>query len=170
MREGRQNYNISSLNLDQLNFTLALISDRLDELEGRRGTPLFKNVPDMDGNRISNVGTPQETKDALTKDISSDSVIEGTVNLFFTDARVLTAHNTIAGGHSQLTQATNFTDATASTVSVTGADAGGVYGVGEQALINELKADVNTLVTDTNNAIAKLNTLLANMRTAKQLA
>lgn len=169
MKEGRQNYTIGNMELGQLNFVLTLLGNRLDELEGRRGTPTFKNVPDMDGNRISNVGVPTQPADALTKDISSDAVIEGTINLFFTAARATAVHDALPGGHAKIIQATNVSDAVGSAVSVASADAGAVYGVPEQGLINELKGDVNQLVTDVNAGLAKLNALLANMRTAAQL-
>ena len=61
-------------------------------------------------------------------------------------------------------------DAVSSSVSVTSADAGGSYTTSEQALINELKADVNTLTTNLNAAIAQINALLAAQRAANQLS
>jgi hypothetical protein len=60
------------------------------------------------------------------------------------------------------------TDATASTVSVTSADASDLPTA--ITLVNEIKGDVNTLVTDLNAVITQLNALLASKRTAKQLA
>jgi hypothetical protein len=74
------------------------------------------------------------------------------------------------GAHDDLERATDPTDVSVSGVSVDAADADASYSANEQALINELKADVNTLVTDLNTAITKLNALMANMRTANQIA
>lgn len=59
------------------------------------------------------------------------------------------------------------TNAVASTVSVTSADATDLPTV--ITLANELKADVNTLVTDVNNAITQFNSLLANLRSSGTL-
>jgi hypothetical protein len=73
------------------------------------------------------------------------------------------------GNHSVLDQATDVTDATASTLSITNPDADATYGTEERDLINELKADFNSLITEYNVFLGKLNELLANMRTANQL-
>lgn len=72
--------------------------------------------------------------------------------------------------HSLLKQAVDPTDATASTVSVTSANADATYDAAEQALINELKGDLNQLVTDLNITVAKVNALMASMRTASLIA
>lgn len=61
------------------------------------------------------------------------------------------------------------TDATASTVSVTSADAGGTYTAAEQTLINELKADVNTLTSDLNAVVTVLNALIDKLQAAEQM-
>lgn len=42
---------------NQLNSLLSLISERLDQIEGYRGTPAFESAIDMQGNDITNVGT-----------------------------------------------------------------------------------------------------------------
>ena len=41
VREARRSFRLNSLSLEELNFMLAQLGDRLDELEGRRGTPKF---------------------------------------------------------------------------------------------------------------------------------
>lgn len=65
-REARRTFRVGSLSVDQINFALGLIADRLDELEGRRGTPQFKNNVDMGANRITSVGDAVEISDAIT--------------------------------------------------------------------------------------------------------
>jgi hypothetical protein len=51
-----------------LNRYLKVIRDRLDKIEGMRGvTPQFHTAPDLQGNRIKNVGRSQVRKDALTR-------------------------------------------------------------------------------------------------------
>jgi len=85
-----------------------------------------------------------------------------------------------AGGHYALDQAAASVDATggtASTVSVTAADADATYDAAEQGLLNELKADLNTLVTDVNaintaldGVVTSVNDLKAKLRTAGVLA
>lgn len=65
-----------------------------------------------------------------------------------------------------IVKAVALTNASASSVSVTTADADVTYDSAERDLINELKADVNQLTTDLNAVTGKLNTLLANLRTA----
>ena len=42
---------------NQLNTILTSLADRLDAMEGWRGTPTFKTAIDLDGNDITNVGT-----------------------------------------------------------------------------------------------------------------
>lgn len=171
MKESRSSYLISDLNLTDLNFVLSQIADRLDELEGRRGTPSFNSDVDMNGNKVTDAAAATNASDVVTKSqlsgLTTDSISEGATNLYYTDTRAKAFHDAIAGNHALLTQGVDGGDATASTVSVASADAGGAYTAAEQALINEIKGDVNTLVTDVNNAMAKFNTLLANLRTAK---
>lgn len=67
MTEARRSYRINNLTTQELNFVLQLIADRLDELEGRRGTPTFKADVVMDGNRITDLGTPANATDAAIK-------------------------------------------------------------------------------------------------------
>lgn len=43
MTEIRQSYFLANLSLEELNRVLIRLADRLDELEGRRGTPRFKS-------------------------------------------------------------------------------------------------------------------------------
>lgn len=65
MAEIRENLRLSDLNLEELNRIMGRLQDRLDELEGRRGTPLFKSSVDMDGNRITNSVTSSQTTDTV---------------------------------------------------------------------------------------------------------
>ena len=67
MTEARRTYYVSSLDLQGLNLVLNLIADRFDQLEGRRGAPIFKNDIDMDQNRIVNSGDAVADMDIPTK-------------------------------------------------------------------------------------------------------
>jgi hypothetical protein len=67
-REARRSFRVSSLSVEQVNFALGLIADRMDEIEGRRGTPQFKNNVDMDGNRIVDAAGATDGTDAVIKD------------------------------------------------------------------------------------------------------
>ena len=63
-KEARRSFRVSSLTVDQVNFALGMIADRMDELEGRRGSPEFKADVDLNSNRITNVGAASESDDA----------------------------------------------------------------------------------------------------------
>lgn len=65
-------------------------------------------------------------------------------------------------------EAAAVTDAVASTVSVTSADATDL--TTNNTLTNEIKGDVNTLVTDVNAVKDQLNSLMANLRTSGALS
>ena len=66
VRENRRSYRLAGLSVGELNFILEQVADRLDQLEGYRGTPSFLSAPDMGGNRVMNVGTPILASDAAT--------------------------------------------------------------------------------------------------------
>lgn len=66
MREARQSYRITNANTDEINRILALVSDRIDELEGRRGTPQFKNNIDMGLNKVTSMQSGSDTTDGAT--------------------------------------------------------------------------------------------------------
>lgn len=50
---------------NQLNRILSLLADRIDKLEGYRGTPTFRAPMDMQGNRITSAGAAAVDDDAL---------------------------------------------------------------------------------------------------------
>jgi hypothetical protein len=52
----RRIYRVSDASVDQINMVLSQMADRLDQMEGWRGTPLFKANMDMDGNIATNSG------------------------------------------------------------------------------------------------------------------
>jgi hypothetical protein len=58
MSEARQKYRINQLSINQINHILGMMSDRIDELEGRRGTPEFKSTADMDGLSVGGEAWP----------------------------------------------------------------------------------------------------------------
>jgi hypothetical protein len=66
MREARRQFRVSSLNLESINFTLGLLADRMDELEGRRGTPKFKSDLDMGMNRVRSMQSGSISTDGAT--------------------------------------------------------------------------------------------------------
>jgi len=70
MRESRRLYSLTALDINQLNFILNMIADRIDELEGRRGTPTFKSDIDMEGNKITDLAVAVADSDGLRKDQS----------------------------------------------------------------------------------------------------
>lgn len=67
-KESRSTYQVNNLTIEELNFAFRLIADRLDELEGRRGTPAFKADVDMGSNKITTLGTGTSAADATRKD------------------------------------------------------------------------------------------------------
>lgn len=81
MSEARRTYKLSVLEISQLNFILSLIADRLDELEGRRGTPLFKNHIDMSLNRITNAGDAVADTDVPTKKQAVIKAVDAAVSV-----------------------------------------------------------------------------------------
>lgn len=64
MRENRRTYRITAASVQEINFVLAQIADRMDQVEGFRGTPSFKAAPNMGGNAVRNVGSPSVATDA----------------------------------------------------------------------------------------------------------
>lgn len=55
-REAREVYQLQGTSVQEINRLLARLADRLDQIEGRRGTPeMFANV-DMRGNRVTEAG------------------------------------------------------------------------------------------------------------------
>lgn len=89
-REARQSYTLSSNNIAELNFILAQISNRLDELEGRRGTPRFKSNVDMGSNRITSVGNATGDNDALPK-VQTTNLIDESAQKFESDPQEITS-------------------------------------------------------------------------------
>lgn len=65
--EVRTQYRIGEIDIHGINRVFGQLADRLDELEGRRGTPTFKADIDAGGNRLTNVADATEATDAVTK-------------------------------------------------------------------------------------------------------
>src|SRR3990167_4694466 len=68
--------------------------------------------------------------------------------------------------HAVLKQAAAVAQATVTSVNVATANAGAAYAATEQALLNEVKADLNTLATSVLSIGNQLNALLSALRTA----
>lgn len=66
VREARRSFRLNSLSLEELNFMLGQLGDRLDELEGRRGTPKFKSNVDMGLNRVTQMRSGSVATDGAT--------------------------------------------------------------------------------------------------------
>lgn len=92
-KESRNTYQVSDFSLESLNFILQLISDRLDELEGRRGTPAFKSDIDMGSNKITVLGAGTVDSDATRK----DQVDEDTTSL---QGQITSHVNNVSNPHS----------------------------------------------------------------------
>jgi hypothetical protein len=70
----KQFYFLSQLNVNELNFLLQSISDRLDAIEGQRGNPeIFSNL-NMQSNLINSVASPVDLNDAAILETITDSV------------------------------------------------------------------------------------------------
>lgn len=65
-REARRNFRLTSLNLEEINFCFGLLMDRIDELEGRRGTPQFKSNIDMGSNKVTQMQSGTAGSDGAT--------------------------------------------------------------------------------------------------------
>lgn len=59
----RRVYRISSGTIDEMNFVFSQIADRLDQMEGYRGSPEFKADVNLGGNVAVNSGTASDAED-----------------------------------------------------------------------------------------------------------
>jgi hypothetical protein len=66
MAETRQHYFLEDNSVEAIQRIFNMLMDRLDELEGYRGTPTFRNDIDMTENRITNMADAIEGTDAIT--------------------------------------------------------------------------------------------------------
>ena len=80
VREARRSFRLNSLSLEELNFMLAQLGDRLDELEGRRGTPKFRSDVDMGLNRVTQMQSGSLATDGATV-VQVDNVEDSLDNL-----------------------------------------------------------------------------------------
>ena len=80
VREARRSFRLNSLSLEELNFMLAQLGDRLDELEGRRGTPKFRSSVDMGLNRVTQMQSGSLATDGATV-VQVDNVVASVDNL-----------------------------------------------------------------------------------------
>ena len=68
MTEIKTHYNISNLDAREINFALNQIANRLDALEGLRGTPKFYANINANDHKIQNVTDATAAKEALTSE------------------------------------------------------------------------------------------------------
>ena len=59
----RRVYRISSGTIDEINFVFSQIADRLDQMEGYRGSPEFQSDVDLGGNVAVNSGVASAAED-----------------------------------------------------------------------------------------------------------
>ena len=72
MTEIKTHYNISNLDAREINFALNQIANRLDALEGLRGTPKFYANINANDHKIQNVTDATAAKEALTYDYTEN--------------------------------------------------------------------------------------------------
>ena len=65
-REARRTYRINRVDLENINFVFGQMADRIDELEGRRGTPKFKSDVNMGMNKVSSMRSGSASTDGAT--------------------------------------------------------------------------------------------------------
>lgn len=70
----KQFYFLSQLNVNELNFLLQSISDRLDAIEGQRGKPEIFADLNMQSNLINQVASPIDLNDAAILETITDSI------------------------------------------------------------------------------------------------
>src|SRR5512135_2236694 len=63
----RRQYRVGSASVDEINFVFGQLADRLDQMEGWRGTPEFQADVDMGGHRGTNAANAVEDTDLLTR-------------------------------------------------------------------------------------------------------
>jgi len=86
MAESRKIYRIQALDINQINWQLAQLANRLDELEGWRGTPTFRSDLDIQSNKIRSMADATAQDDAVAlsqlgagvEDYAGDTVVEET--------------------------------------------------------------------------------------------
>jgi len=84
MAESRKIYRIQALDINQINWQLAQLANRLDELEGWRGTPTFRSDLDIQSNKIRSMAdaTAQDVAVVLSQlgtgveDYAGDTIVE----------------------------------------------------------------------------------------------
>lgn len=86
MSEARRYYAINNLDINDINYIFNQLSDRLDQLEGYRGTPTFKSDVDFGGNKGVNAGNASSSTDFATLgnvDIETGAIIDPIINLIY---------------------------------------------------------------------------------------
>jgi hypothetical protein len=70
MSEIREVYRVSApgSHATEVNRIFALLANRIDELEGRRGTPTFYDHLDLKDNKATNAGAPSDPTDLARRD------------------------------------------------------------------------------------------------------
>lgn len=80
MAKARDNYNISGSTVEELkralNFLLQRLADRMDRIEGIRGTATMHSDLDMNGNRAIDLGPPDEDTDSARSQDLQDLLTE----------------------------------------------------------------------------------------------
>ena len=78
----RDNYSVIGNDIEELkrslNFLLQRLADRMDKIEGIRGTPTFSSSVDMSSNQINSLAAPTEDDDAARKTDAPGQGLEST--------------------------------------------------------------------------------------------
>jgi len=188
MTQSKENYQVSGQSLDEikrnLNFILQRLADRLDKMEGWRGTPEFNTSPDMKTNKVTNLGTPSENTDAATLgDIPQQDLGPGDSPTFA--GITISAGPTSIGGDSAdafgvygktptarpsgFTQTYSTTAKTHSNilstdVATTGSTTTTPYGYTTSAQADDIPVQINNLIDDVTNVKQVLNALIDDLQ------
>lgn len=92
----RDNYQISGSSMEEvkrsLNFLLQRFADRMDKIEGIRGTASIESTLDMNGNKVVDLAAATDAADALPL---SQFTLTGTIQVF--ESVVLTNELSVGG-------------------------------------------------------------------------
>ena len=62
----RRIYQLHTNEPSEINLLLSQLAERLDQIEGYRGTPTFQAAPDLNEKKVTNIGAATVNTDALT--------------------------------------------------------------------------------------------------------
>lgn len=66
----RRIYQLHTNDPTEINLLLSQLAERLDQIEGYRGTPTFQAAPDLNTKKLTNIGAATGLKDALSGEVA----------------------------------------------------------------------------------------------------